>query len=170
MDEAKRALLETIEREQRRLERLVERLPSPQFEKPIFDPEGGDEAWTLMDVLAHLTLWKRAALRVAEAQRAEGAPLEDRIPAAILGLDVQGENERLRSETRGRQFGELLAEQRAVHDALVAALRELPAERLLREPRPTEWRSWLSPAVSHYQLHRAHVIDALGLLEPPVVA
>ena len=153
--------LSLIDTEFRRWERLLARLGPADHERPLFDADAEGDRWVIRDVVTHIAAWKRNTTRVARL-RQEGRDLPlDQTPDETLGIDdVDAFNQEVRRRWRERSFDDALAEHRAAHAELVAALRGLPEEKI--PPRATG--TWLYPATWHPRLHRLHVIDALDPL------
>lgn len=116
-------------REYEALERLVAGLTEAQWALPVPRPETKDP-WTVKDVLAHITHWKADVARKARGER---PPVEEH------GLTETEGNRLVYERWRERPPQEVLAWHRAVHEEVLAALREAPEAWFGGRERRTEW-------------------------------
>lgn len=100
--------------------------------------------WSVKDVAAHLTFWERRPVKWFEAAVRGGKPEPTPMPR---DLSEDEENAWIYAQSRDVLPAEVLAESRAVHDALVEAAKEMGEEELTR---PREW------------LNNTSLVDALA--------
>lgn len=79
--------------------------------------------WSVKDALAHITAWEQEGARVI-AGLLDGTERPRRYPDE----EIERVNEEVVAARRGRTLGELLAETRAGHEAMLSALARLPEE------------------------------------------
>lgn len=152
--------LVVIEREYQRLNEIIEHLSPETMERPAFDPEFGSAPWTVKDLLVHMAAWKRNAMRVSEMVRSDPSSVPSTgTPDELLDIDVDQFNRETYERWRERSLDEALAEHRAAHEELVAALGSLPPEQI---PEPTSRNIWPYPAIWHVKMHRMDIVDAVG--------
>jgi hypothetical protein len=84
---------------------------------------GLTERWSVKDALAHITAWEQEGTRVL-AGILDGAARPRRYPEE----EVERFNQEAVAARRGRTLGELLAETRDGHAAMLAAVGRLPEE------------------------------------------
>ena len=149
-----------IEREWQRLNEVLRSLTPEQVERPAFDPEFGGARWTVKDLLVHIAAWKRNTIRVIEMVRTDPSSVPDAgTPDEILEIDFEAFNREQQERWASCSLEDALAEHRAAHEELVAALREIP---LADIPEPTSRNIWPYPAIWHTKMHRVDISDALA--------
>jgi hypothetical protein len=140
---------EVIERtiqEFERLDQLVANLSEAEWERLVPRPESKD-AWTVKDVLAHITHWKADVIR---AMRRGRRPLEER------GLNYADGNRLVFDRWHERSPQEVLAWHRQVHADVLAALRTAPDEWFSGKERRPDWPYDLD---GHMSYHRVNDIE-----------
>ena len=138
-------------REFRALDRLVSKLTPAQWKRLVPRPETKD-AWTVKDVLAHITHWKEGVTLSARGQRR---------PKEESRLGITDGNHLVYRRWRTRSAKEVLAWHRQVHKDLLAALREAPTAWFARPSRSANWPFDLD---GHSEEHR--VKDIQRALKP----
>ncbi len=138
---------------------------------------GADGAWTLKDIVAHLSVYEWwTAAQVAAVTRGERALVE--VPNAPPSLppdadtsDMDERNARIYAHNRMRPAVEVLAEADQAFAALMAAVAVLP-DALLTDPHCAEWTNGATPlaviagnSYGHYGAHIATVSAWLGIQE-----
>ena len=160
-DDAKAAILRDIDAEYRGWIELIGHLTPDQ---QIGEPPGG--GWSVRDMVLHVGSWKENAVEVARrlADRAEGDPAQQMTPADVLGLDAGRFDTGFMSAHSDWSMERSLHWFQAVHQALMTALRDLPAERVLRGIGPGSARLWYwSPAVIKSAHHRHEVMERFNV-------
>lgn len=120
-----------------------------------FDEDLGD-GWRVRDVLAHLALWERVAnwkLTGAVVPNSEG--LIDREP-----WDLDAFNVGMRNRWRDRSPSDVLAELRAAHEALVAAVSSSSDSGCA--PKGGVWTVIHEDGAGHYEHHLPALQRAAG--------
>ncbi len=133
-------------REFEALDRLVANLTDEQWALPVPRPET-KEPWTVKDALAHITHWKADIARKA---RRQPRPAEER------GVTETEGNRLVYERWRDRSPAEVLAWHRAVHEDVLAALREAPEAWFTGRERRAEWPFDLD---GHVAQHRVQDIE-----------
>lgn len=144
----KRSVIARTEREYRRLDCLVRRLRPGDFRRRVFRDEA-PLAWTVKDVLAHITAWKDAGRRSLARQ---AKPLEFR------GTVESQRNRQIYEHWRRRTAAEVVAAHRSVHRETMVTLRGLPEERFSGLARHPEWPRLLD---GHPAEHRERIAAVL---------
>ena len=137
-----------IEANWRRLDETVATLGESDWERHAPSEEGA--RWTIADIVLHLAAWKRNGARVARLQAEPGSEPVNLYPAQVLGFEVDAFNRELLEGDHSREASEVLAQHRAAHAEMIAAIESLPDERLLIDGRP---RRWLAPLRWHTTDH-----------------
>jgi hypothetical protein len=119
----KEEIIATIRQGIDRVERTFGKLTDEQLATQVHSEEAG---WTARDILTHLA--GRAQGYDLTFRMAEGTPM----PSRPGGFDVNAWNQSRIAERAGKTRDELLAEVRAVHEALIARVQEMPDEQLER--------------------------------------
>lgn len=163
LEEAKQNAIGLLDREYDDLERLFVSLTPDQLERPVFTGEG--PGWRVRDLLAHFAFWQTLSARTAEKIAAEGTlPDEENRILTFLGVEpgVDARNGESFHEWRERPISEALEHLRACHSRLMAAIRALPPERVVKSDAPEDWyRYFWQPGVNHLRQHREHIETAL---------
>src|SRR5512143_3430954 len=141
MRHSREEVIERTIREFELLDRLVANLGDEEGERLVPRPEGKD-AWTVKDVLAHITHWKADVIRAA---RRQPRPPDER------GLQETDGNRLIFLRWHDRTFQEVLAWHRQVQQDLLAALRMVPERWFNGRERRAEWPYDLD---GHSEYHR----------------
>jgi uncharacterized protein (TIGR03083 family) len=158
-------LLETIRRDRRRFDDVLERIPAERMTDPVLP--GG---WSVKDVLAHIAWGERESIGVVRARALVGSPLWD------VGEDER--NAAVVRESRSRSLEAVVDDYRSTFDEFMAALEELSDEELNtpdrfermpeRAPGWLPWRVLYDPG--HYDEHARTIEEARQLLDLPADA
>lgn len=145
-----------------RVEATFGGLTDEQLATQVHSEEAG---WTARDILTHLA--GRAQGYELTFRLAEGTP----VPPRPGGFDVNAWNQSRIAERAGKSRDELLAEVRAVHEALIARVEGLTDEQLSDTIRRGENTIPVSEALrggggTHSINHTIEVEKALGLSAP----
>jgi hypothetical protein len=119
-------------------------------EKELFVP-GVTGAWSLRDIIAHVTTWEEEALAHLPTILAGRRP--PRYSVTYGGIDAFNA---LMTEKKSRlSLAEVFREQEAVHRRLIALLERAPEDQLARE---TRFRRRLrADTYGHYPIHAAAI-------------
>jgi hypothetical protein len=128
------------------LDRAIAGLTEADWSRPIGRPEGKD-AWTVKDVVAHVTHWKADVLRSLRRQR---RPAEER------GLTITQGNRLVYLRWHDVPPAEVLAWHRRVQAEMLAALRGAPEAWFAGKERREDWPF---DAVGHIAEHRVHDVE-----------
>ena len=129
MHHARKEVVQRINREFRRLDRLVAGLSAKDWARPVPRPEV-KEPWTVKDALAHITHWKA---NTARSIRKERRPPEER------GLNVNEGNSLVYQRWRDRKPKQVLEWHRQVQADVLAALKAAPDEWFSARERSPQW-------------------------------
>ncbi len=129
MRHTREEVIERVCREYERLDNLVGYLTQADWARLVPRPEGKD-AWTIQDVLAHITHWKADVTR-----KIRGQP----VPPEERGLDVKDGNHLVYQRWHDRSPQEVLAWHRQVQADLLTALREAPENWFNGKEHVPEW-------------------------------
>ena len=129
-------------REFEALDDLVRRLRPEDWARPVPRPETRDP-WTVKDALAHVTYWKA---RTARGLRRLRNPEEER------GLTITDLNRLVYERWRDRSPAEVLRWHRRVQEEALAALAEVPEERISGGPHLPEWPGDFDGHSAHHRL------------------
>ena len=155
----KKEFLDGLQAEYRGWEALLAQIGEERMEQP-----GVAGEWSIKDIVAHLTGWRRRTVgRLQAAQRG----LEEPAPPWPAQLQEDDEiNAWLYETNRDRPASEILADSRRVFEELVAAIEALP-ERELLDPGRFPWTGGepLSPATLFAHFHEEHEADMRAWLE-----
>jgi hypothetical protein len=146
-------LLAELDSENRAWERLLAEIGEDRMEEP-----GVAGAWSVKDVVAHLTAWRRRTVGRLEAV-AKGEP--EPAPAWPADLHEDDEiNEWFHARDRAKSVSEVLSESRHVFQQLRSAIEKLP-ESVLDDPRRLPWMrgTSLSGATLFGHFHEEHEAD-----------
>jgi uncharacterized protein (TIGR03083 family) len=163
-DAAKRAALETLDREWRDLEALFRGLTPTELERPMYTEDG--PGWRVRDLIPHLATWQDRAARAARKVMAEGiTPKPDDRVRTFLGLTdtVDDMNDVTFRAWRERSVADLLAEFRSKHDDLMKALAALRPEQLMNGDTVDDvFAAFRVPGLVHLRKHRGELATALA--------
>lgn len=125
----------------------------------------GREGWSVKEHLAHVTFWERLLLEsylggrpVSEVSEMDEATLRD----------MDGMNAVVAERSRARSLQEVMANSRAVHEALVAKLRSQPFEAWMRprhadDPDERPLMLWIAGnTYGHYGEHAEYIRGVLN--------
>lgn len=158
MDKA--TLLETLRVERARWESLLARVDEARMAEP-----GAIGAWSIKDMIAHITWYEEQALGILETRTLAGSDLWD------VGLEQR--NAAIFDQNRDRPLPEVLSEAQQVYERLLAALEMLSDEDLVDSRRfanmPDDWKPWeviSSNSFEHYLQHTPDLRDWLDSQRP----
>ena len=129
MIHTRKEVIQRVNREFRRLDKLVAGLSPKDWARPVPRPEV-KEPWTVKDALAHITHWKA---NTARSIRKERRPPEER------GLNVNEGNTLVYQRWRDRKPQEVLDWHRQVQADVLAALKAAPDEWFSARERSPQW-------------------------------
>ena len=128
----KSELLHGVREEYRQWEALLNQISEARMDQP-----GAAADWSIKDIVAHLTGWRRRTVaRLQAAQRGEGVP-PPTWPAHLQTDD--GINAWIYESNRGRSVREVLGDSDHVFQQLLAAIEGLPDEVLSDPARHLPW-------------------------------
>ena len=133
-------------REYRRLDRLVARLTTADWRRPVPRPET-KEPWTVKDALAHITYWKEGVALSARGKR--------RPPGETSG-NITESNHRIFERFHRWPARKVLEWHRQVQADLLKALREAPEGWFTR---PSRSETWPFDLDGHSAEHRVKDIE-----------
>lgn len=108
---------------------------------------GVTKAWSVRDILAHVTTWEEEALKHLPSIAAGGKP--PRYSQTHGGIDAF--NAMMTARKEGLSLAEVLKQQQAVHRRVVALIDRAPADQLAGD---TRFRRRLRlDTYGHYRLH-----------------
>jgi hypothetical protein len=123
----KREALAILERGQREVRRLIDDLPPGAMTRTGI----GGGAWSPADLIGHLAAWEGFAFEALDAwSRGERAPID----IALDERGLNGVNSDALAEASTLTPSALLRRSLATHEALVAAVRAVPADRWAKPP------------------------------------
>jgi hypothetical protein len=149
----KSALLADLHREQAQWEALL-----AQIGEARMDQAGVADEWSIKDIVAHLTGWRRRTVaRLQAAQRGEADPS----PPWPAQLQTDDEiNAWLYETNRERSVREVLADSRQAFEQLVAAIEAFDEAELLDPHRFPWWGGQLLSAAALFgHFHEEHESD-----------
>jgi hypothetical protein len=155
----KAELMTRIDREWAALERTIAPLDEGQMTAP------GDGGWSIKDLLAHISAWERVLL-VVDLQGgtfAEAAGMDEATSAATEHMTAEtGLNDYFYQRDKQLSLPEVLANFRATHQQVIAALEPLDEADLQRAHDPDDPESHLVDSIvgdtyGHYHQHRATI-------------
>jgi len=112
---------------------------------------GVTEAWSVRDIIAHVTTWEEEALKHVPVILAGGRP--PRYSVSYGGIDAF--NARMTSQKADLTLSEVLAQQEAVHQRLLALIAGLHADQLGGKSRAR--RRLRLDTYGHYPLHASAI-------------
>ena len=121
------------------------------------EPNAAGE-WSMKDLVAHLTAWRRRTVARLEAV-AKGQPEPKRMWPAEL-TDDDEINAWLHARDRDKSVRDVLAEARSVYQQLVSAIEKIPEDKLA-DPKSFPWMEGtpLSGAAFFSHFHDEHEAD-----------
>lgn len=115
-------------------------------------------AWSLKDILAHLTWYEREMVNMLRAHTFAGSSLWD------LPLDAR--NAAIHEETKGLSLQQALDQSAPVYAELIGLIETLTDEDLNNPQRfpgmPLEWQPWQVIASNTYEHYEQHLPDLAG--------
>ena len=146
-------LLDSLKEENNQWEALLAQIGEARMDQP-----GVTEQWSIKDIVAHLTGWRRRTVaRLQAAQRGEQEPL----PPWLAHLQTDDEiNAWIYATNRDRSVSEVLDDSRQVFQQLLAAIEAFPAAELI-DPHRFHWMNGepLSAAALFAHFHEEHEPD-----------
>ena len=156
----KSELLNGLQQEYRQWEALLKQIGLERMDQP-----GVAGHWSIKDIIAHLTGWRRRTVaRLQAAQRAEPEPP----PPWPAHLQTDDEiNAWIYEANHGRSVREVLDESHQVFQRLLTSIEGLPDQVLLDPQHYLPWLegSPLSPAGLFGHFHEEHESDMRAWLE-----
>jgi DinB superfamily len=119
-------------------------------EAELLEP-GVTEAWSVKDIIAHVTTWEEEALKHMPVILAGGRP--PRYSATYGGIDAF--NAVMTAQKSAFTLSEVLARQETVHQRLLALIESLPADQLGGKS-PVRRRLRLD-TYGHYPIHASAI-------------
>ncbi|HZO74378.1 MAG TPA: ClbS/DfsB family four-helix bundle protein [Ktedonobacteraceae bacterium] len=107
-----------------------ESLLAPLSEEQMTTP-GVNDAWSVKDNLAHLTVWQWHALKLLQAVKDHVAPVDQ-----YEGMTEDQQNERIYQQNKDRLLSEVQSEFRSSFEQLLAGVQSLTQEEL---EKPQSW-------------------------------
>jgi hypothetical protein len=146
-------LLAELQSEQKAWEGLLAQIGEDRMDEPSVQGE-----WSIKDIVAHLTAWRRRTVR-----RLEAAATRQPEPAHDWPNDLHEDDEInawFHERDRGQSVRETLAESRRVFEKLVSAVEKLP-EDALDDPERLPWMqgAQVSGATFFGHFHDEHEAD-----------
>src|SRR5688572_3205802 len=129
-----------------------------------------DGGWSVKDLLAHISAWERVLL-VSDLQGgtfAEAAGMDEATSAATEHMTAEtGLNDYFYQRDKELPLSEVLANLRATHQQVIAALEQLDDADLQRAHDPDDPESHLVDSIvgdtyGHYRQHRATIEEMFG--------
>jgi uncharacterized protein (TIGR03083 family) len=155
---SKRDLLDRMASDRRVLDGLIAGVPRDRFAEST---RWG--SWTLKDLVAHIAAYERWTAEQLERPNPSEAEIERTTEQASEGTDAL--NEMIYRQHKDDPLDAVLAESRAAHEALRAAIESLTDEQLAGSAWWTEGHSLLSAIPSE---SNAHYYDHVGTLQEAV--
>jgi len=119
-------------------------------EAELLEP-GVTGAWSVKDIIAHVTTWEEEALKHMPVILAGGRP--PRYSATYGGIDAF--NARMTDQKKDLTLSEVLAQQETVHQCLLALIEGLPADQLGGKSRVR--RRLRLDSYGHYPIHASAI-------------
>ncbi len=148
MSEIRREMLAKVGSSWEALQEALGRVPPQRQEEA-----GVVEAWSVKDLIGHVTSWERQAIGTIRAFQESGDA------DALRWADVDEFNAVTSESNRSRSLGDLQSDMETVHDELLAFIRELPGE--VAEESQVQRRVRVD-GYEHYAEHTEHILDWLG--------
>ena len=124
-------------------------------EAELLEP-GVTETWSVKDIIAHVTTWEEEALRHLPVILAGGRPA--RYSVTHGGIDAL--NARMTERKKGLGLADVLRQQQAIHQRLLALVAATPAEQLTGKSRFR--RRLRLDTYGHYAIHARAVEEWRG--------
>jgi hypothetical protein len=162
--QSKAELMARIEREWAALEHTIAPLSEAQM------TTSGDGGWSAKDLLAHISVWERVLLisHLQGGTFTEAAGMDETTAAATEQMTAEtGLNDYFYQRDKELPLSEVLANLRAMHQQVVAALELLDDADLQRAHDPDDPESHLVDSIvgdtyAHYRQHRATIEAIIG--------
>jgi hypothetical protein len=119
-------------------------------EAELVEP-GVTEAWSVKDIIAHVTTWEEEALKHVPVVMAGDRP--PRYSITYGGIDAF--NARMTDQKRDLTLRDVLAQQEAVHQRLIALIESLPPDQLGGTSRVR--RRLRLDTYGHYPIHASAI-------------
>jgi hypothetical protein len=152
-------LAEILRTERIQWNALLAQVTPEQMEIP-----GAVGAWSVKQLVAHLTWYEGAIVEGAESALSTGT-FKRRRPE---GISMDEMNARIASESQNRSVTEVLAEADSVFERLLTLIEAVP-ENLLNDPKilglPEDMVPWMGVANNSYAHYREHEPDLRAWLE-----
>ncbi|MCH8060960.1 MAG: ClbS/DfsB family four-helix bundle protein [Chloroflexi bacterium] len=148
MSEIRREMLMKVGESWETLQKALGRVPPHRMEEA-----GVVEAWSVKDLIGHVTSWERQAMSTVRAFQESGDA------DALKWTDVDGFNAVTSESNRSRSLEELRSDMEAVHDELLAFIDRLP-EDVARDDQVQ--RRVRVDGYEHYAEHTKHILKWLG--------
>jgi hypothetical protein len=160
----KSELMGRINREWAALERTIDRLSEARMTAP------GPGGWSAKDLLAHISAWERVLLvhHLQGGTFAKAAGMDEATSAATEHMTAEtGLNDYFYERDKELPLSEVLANFRATHQQMLAALDQLDDADLQRAHDPDDPQVRLVDSVvgdtyAHYRQHRATIEAMFG--------
>jgi len=135
----KSELLNGVREEYRHWEALLNQIGEARMDQP-----GAVADWSIKDIVAHLTGWRRRTVaRLQAAQRGEGEP-PSYWPAHLQAdVDLDEINAWIYESNHGRSVREVLEESHRVFQQLLAVIESLPDEVRIERIEPAYHLVWV---------------------------
>ncbi|MFI5272143.1 MAG: ClbS/DfsB family four-helix bundle protein [Ktedonobacterales bacterium] len=152
-------LLERIRTSQTHWDALLTEVPAARMTEP-----GVEGEWSIKDIIAHVAIYEQWTADQLEAARRGETQMVTRpnLPPGANTFDTHARNAAYFHANRDRPLGDIMAEARAEHARLLAAVEALP-EDALPETSRFEWtggtRVWEMVAANSYDHHAEHGAD-----------
>lgn len=163
-DMTKSKLLVEIQFERERLEKTLAKISEAQKLVP-----GVMEAWTVKDLLAHITVWEQRMLRWLEQTVRDEVP--EMLPPGMTWDDLDQWNEQTYQKHRHRDLDEVLADFELSYPQALSAVQDISEEDLI-DPDRYAWRDgrplWEMVAANtswHYKEHEETITTWLKGLD-----
>jgi GNAT superfamily N-acetyltransferase len=153
----KSELLSGVREEYRQWEALLNQIGEARMEQP-----GAAADWSIKDIIAHLTGWRRRTVaRLQAAQRSEGEPPSPWPAHLQADVDLDAINAWIYEQNRGRSLREVLDESHHVFQQMFAAIEGLPDEVLSNPARYLPWleAESIKPSDFFGHFHEEHESD-----------
>ena len=159
LDTSKAQLLEDLDHEQAGFETLLAEISDDQMTQP-----GVAGEWSVKDVVAHLTAWRRRTVaRFHAAARHQPDPTPEWPPDLQTDDEI---NAWFAAADRDRPLAAVLSDSRAVYDQMVAAIAAMPEADLHDASRFPWWgdETWNGAAL-YGHFHEEHEADLRAWLD-----
>src|SRR5215213_7520481 len=153
----KSELLKGVREEYRQWEALLNQIGEARMDQP-----GAVADWSIKDIIAHLTGWRRRTVaRLQAAQRGEGEPPPPWPAHLQADVDLDEINAWIYESNHGRSVREVLDESHQVFEQLLAAIAGLPEEVVMDAQHHLPWLDGqpLSAAQFFAHFHAEHEPD-----------